>query len=264
MARPTVHLKDYVPYPFHLLDVFLNFELHSENARMESKLQFEHRAKDQTSIDLYGEALELLSVSLNGKQLIAEEGYALVQDSKVVGDVLRVKQLPPAGEPFTLEVATKIAPASNTTCEGLYQSSGNFCTQCEAEGFRRMTFFPDRPDVMSKYTTRIVADKATCPVLLSNGNLIAEEELGDGKHSATWQDPFPKPSYLFALVAGKLVALEDTFVTCSGRKVDLKIWTTEKNKDKVDWAMESLKRAMKWDEDRWGREYDLNIFNIVV
>ncbi|EKX51818.1 hypothetical protein GUITHDRAFT_134166 [Guillardia theta CCMP2712] len=258
----TVHLKDYAPYPFLLHDVFLTFELHPENTRVESRLQFEHSTKDRDSIDLYGEALELVSVSLNGKALAAEEGYVIVKDSKVVGDVLRIKHLPP--QTFTLEIVTKISPATNTTCEGLYQSSGNFCTQCEAEGFRRMTFFPDRPDVMSKYTTRIVADKSTNPVLLSNGNLIAQEELGDGKHSATWQDPFPKPSYLFALVAGKLVALEDAFTTCSGKKVDLKIWTTDKNKDKVGWAMESLKRAMKWDEDRWGREYDLNIFNIVV
>ncbi|MGD0623232.1 MAG: hypothetical protein ABSB32_00770, partial [Thermodesulfobacteriota bacterium] len=148
--------------------------------------------------------------------------------------------------------------------EGLYLAKGIFCTQCEAEGFRRITYFLDRPDVLAVYTTRIEAPKAEYPVLLSNGNLLAKGELHGGRHFAVWNDPFPKPCYLFALVAGDLGVVEDRFVTMSGRKVDLRIFVEHGNEPKAAYAMNSLKRAMKWDEEKYGREYDLDIFMIVA
>ena len=170
---------------------------------------------------------------------------------------------PPAA-PFELKITTKIKPQENTELEGLYKSSGNFCTQCEAEGFRRITFYQDRPDVMSEFTTRITADKAKYPVLLSNGNLVDSGDLDGGKHFTVWEDPFPKPAYLFALVAGDLGMIEDKFTTKSGREVALRIYVEEHNLDKADWAMVSLIKSMKWDEDVFGLEYDLDLFNIVA
>jgi aminopeptidase N len=159
---------------------------------------------------------------------------------------------------------TRIYPAKNTALEGLYRSSGNYCTQCEAEGFRKITYYPDRPDVLTKFTTRIEADKHSCPVLLSNGNLLEKGDLDNGRHYAVWQDPFPKPCYLFALVAGQLVCLEDVFVTGSGKKVLLKIYTEKRNQGKCLHAMQSLKKAMRWDEEVYGLEYDLETFMIVA
>ena len=165
-------------------------------------------------------------------------------------------------EAGTLTVHSRIAPARNASLEGLYVSSGVFCTQCEPEGFRRITYFPDRPDVLARYTVTLRADRAAFPVLLSNGNLIAQGVLDDGRHYATWHDPFPKPSYLFALVAGELEALEDTFTTMSGRPVALKIYSTPANLPRCRHAMTSIKRAFRWDEERFGREYDLDAFMI--
>ncbi len=167
-------------------------------------------------------------------------------------------------ETFTLEIVTEISPVNNTALEGLYVSKGIFCTQCEAEGFRRITYFLDRPDVLATYTTRIEADKSKYPTLLSNGNLIDHGDLAGGKHFAVWNDPFPKPCYLFALVAGDLGSIHDTFTTMSGRKVDLRIFVEHGNEPKAVYAMDSLKRAMKWDEEAYGREYDLDIFMIVA
>merc|ERR1719199_1483795 len=181
-----------------------------------------------------------------------------------MGLTLASSAIPAGTESFKLSVVTEIRPQDNTLLEGLYKSSGNFCTQCEAEGFRGITYFLDRPDVMATYRTRIEADKGKYPVLLSNGNLIEEGELEGGRHFAVWEDPFKKPCYLFALVAGKLSMKEDTFRTMSGRDVTLRIFVQEENIGKVDFAMESLIKAMKWDEDTFGLEYDLNIFNIVA
>jgi len=163
-----------------------------------------------------------------------------------------------------LETVVEIKPQENSLLEGLYKSGGNFCTQCEAEGFRGITYTYDRPDVMSKYTTRIEADKSLYPVLLSNGNLIEEGDLDGGKHYAVWEDPFKKPCYLFALVAGALKMHEDSFTTTSGKVVKLRIFVAEKDLGKVEFAMTSLKKAMKWDEDVFGLEYDLDLFNIVA
>ena len=165
---------------------------------------------------------------------------------------------------FILETEVVIEPEKNTRLEGLYQSGGNYTTQCEAEGFRRITYYPDRPDVMTTFTVRIEADKKTCPVLLSNGNLTESGDAGGGRHFAVWKDPFPKPCYLFALVAGDLTHIHDTYKTKSGRKVDLYIYVRHGDEDQCQWAMESLKKSMKWDEDVYGLEYDLDIFNIVA
>ncbi|MCI5146405.1 MAG: aminopeptidase N [Candidatus Electrothrix sp. AR3] len=176
-------------------------------------------------------------------------------------NILHIAQVP---EQFELEIETRINPKNNTALEGLYLSSGNYCTQCEAEGFRRITCWPDRPDVMAVFTTTIIGPQDTCPVMLSNGNLIEHSVLEEGRHTATWHDPFPKPSYLFALVAGNLVQIADQFTTCSGRVVDLHIYVEERNQTKCEHAMESLKKSMRWDEEVFGREYDLDIYMIVA
>ena len=168
------------------------------------------------------------------------------------------------GDRATIETEVEIAPLANTKLMGLYASSGMLCTQCEAEGFRRITFFPDRPDVLSKYHVRLEGDAAAFPILLSNGNRVGAGETADGRHWAEWDDPFPKPCYLFALVAGDLEANRDSFTTMSGRKVDLAIWVREADLPRTAHAMNSLKQAMAWDEQVYGREYDLDLFNIVA
>ncbi|KAL0447935.1 UNVERIFIED_CONTAM: Puromycin-sensitive aminopeptidase [Sesamum latifolium] len=204
---------------------------------------------------LDGIDLKLISLKVDGKEL-KEDDFCV--DSRHL-----TLSSPPSGK-FTLEILTEIYPQKNTSLEGLYKSSGNFCTQCEAEGFRKITFYQDRPDIMAKYTCHIEADKSLYPVLLSNGNLIKQGEMEGNKHYAIWEDPFVKPSYLFALVAGQLESRDDTFITRSGRKVSLRIWTPAQDLPKTTHAMYSLKAAMKWDEDVFGLEYDLDLFNIVA
>lgn len=201
--------------------------------------------------------VELVSVSVDGAE-IAKADYEVTPKAKL----LLSKGLPSdpkAGSPFELTIVTRIKPSANTSLEGLYVSGGNFCTQCEAEGFRGITFFPDRPDVMARYTTKLVADRAKFPVLLSNGNKVAEGvcEKDAGRHFALWEDPFPKPCYLFALVAGDLALTEGTFTTASGRDVALRFYCEARDASKVGFAIESLKKAMKWDEEVFGLEYDL-------
>ncbi|NND50432.1 MAG: aminopeptidase N, partial [Rhizobiales bacterium] len=203
---------------------------------------------------LKGEALTLERICLDGSE-IGAENYVHKNDELTLSNV-------PAG-PFTLEIETVVAPAANRALTGLYLSNGVYCTQCEAEGFRRITFHPDRPDVLSVYTTRIEAPKAAAPVLLSNGNLVEAGENGD-RHFAVWHDPFPKPSYLFALVGGDLAMVEDGFKTMSGRNVGLKIYVEQGKSDRASYALEALKRAMAWDEEAFGREYDLDLFMIVA
>ena len=202
---------------------------------------------------------ELVSARVDGENL-PSSAYVVEAD----GDdtVMTITSVPTTT--FTLEITTKFKPQENTELSGLYKSSGTFCTQCEAEGFRSITYYPDRPDVMSVFTTKITADKTKYPVLLSNGNLVKSETLDGNAHSATWNDPWRKPCYLFALVAGDLAVVEDSFTTMSGREVALKIYAQRKNIDRCDFAMASLKRAMKWDEERFGLEYDLDLFNIVA
>lgn len=249
------YLKEYAPPRYLVDEVYLKFELSPGDTLVTSRLKMRRNPLGAGGpFELYGENLIIESISIDGVALNENEyGYS--------DDILTVAEVPLE---FTFQSSARIAPKDNTALEGLYLSSGNYVTQCEAEGFRRITFYPDRPDVMSIFTTEIIADKSSCPVLLSNGNRVEEESLEDGRHRAVWHDPFPKPSYLFALVAGNLAFHEDHFITASGREVTLRIYVEPHNREKTSYAMESLKRAMKWDEERFGREYDLDIFMIVA
>jgi len=252
--------KDYTPTPYLVETVSLSFNLNEDVTTVESKSHFVTNplvACDVgTEIYLNGRSdMKLNSVKINSN-VVPVENLELKKDS------LTIKSPPSA--PFDLEITTEIKPQENTLLAGLYKSSGNYCTQCEAEGYRGITYYYDRPDVMSKYDVRIEAEKSRYPVLLSNGNLASKGDLPNGRHFTYWIDPFPKPCYLFALVAGDLACVEDSFTTQSSKVVTLRIYVQHHNKDKVHHAMNSLKQAMKWDEDRFGREYDLELFNIVV
>ncbi|WP_334129027.1 aminopeptidase N [Sneathiella sp.] len=257
LAKPAaIHLRDYKAPEFLIKTVDLRFELGEEETIVTSQLALTRNDRQATALALNGEHLELVSVKLDGRPLSARE-YRRT-------DKLLTIPVSASIDEFTLEIVTRIRPQENTALEGLYKSSGNFCTQCEAEGFRRITYYLDRPDVMATFTTRIVADAARYPVMLSNGNLTGKTLLPDGRTEVTWHDPHPKPAYLFALVAGDLARVEDHFTTRSGRNVTLQIFVEKGNEDKCDHAMESLKKAMRWDEEKYGREYDLDIFMIVA
>ena len=252
----TTYLKDYAPPAYRIPTVDLRFELGEDHTMVHSRLHV-IRAKSTpagTPLVLDGQHLELIALELNGAPLAADR-YQVDANHLTLRD-------PPAE--FELAVVTRIRPQDNAALEGLYQSSGNFCTQCEAEGFRRITYFLDRPDVMAVFTTTLVADQARYPVLLANGNPVASGELEDGRHWVRWHDPFPKPCYLFALVAGHLQQIEDQFITRSGRTVTLRIYVEPENMDQCDHAMYSLKQAMAWDEERFGLEYDLDLYQIVA
>lgn len=254
-AQP-VRLKDYRPPDWLVETVALDISLHPTQTKVRSMLSLKPNPEAAAApLVLDGDGLTLTSLKLDGITLSAEN-YVAAPDS------LTIPQVP--NRPFMLEIETLVDPTANTQLSGLYQSSGTFCTQCEAEGFRRITYFPDRPDVMSVYTTRIEASKTETPVLLSNGNLIESGELSGGRHFAVWNDPHPKPAYLFALVGGNLVHIEDHFRTLSGRDVTLRIYVEPGKQARCGYAMESLKRAMRWDEEKFGREYDLEIFMIVA
>ncbi|WP_321370600.1 aminopeptidase N [uncultured Desulfuromusa sp.] len=252
----TNYLKDYKSPPYLLDQVELNFNLKDSATQVSSVLHLSlnpDREGVPEPLILDGEQLKLLEVKLDGQIL---ESHQYQQD-----DVhLQIHQVP---SEFTLEIKTEIDPLNNTALEGLYLSSGNFCTQCEAQGFRRITFYPDRPDVLARFRVRIEAEKKY-PVLLSNGNLLEEGKLSSGRHYAVWEDPFRKPCYLFALVAGDLVCLEDHYMTASGRDVLLQIYVEERNGDYCDHAMLSLKKSMQWDEETFGLEYDLDRYMIVA
>ncbi|XP_022760268.1 puromycin-sensitive aminopeptidase-like isoform X1 [Durio zibethinus] len=255
-APKEIFLKDYKSPDYYFDTVDLKFSLGEEKTIVASKITVFPRVEGSSSpLDLNGVDLKLILIKVNGKEL-KEGDYYL--DSRHL-----TLPSPPSGK-FTLEIVNEIQPQKNTSLEGLYKSSGNFCTQCEAEGFRKITFYQDRPDIMAKYTCHIEADKSLYPVLLSNGNLIEQGDLEGGKHYAVWEDPFKKPCYLFALVAGQLESRDDIFVTRSGRQVSLRIWTLAQDVPKTAHAMYSLKAAMKWDEDVFGLEYDLDLFNIVA
>jgi aminopeptidase N len=251
----TIYRKDYTAPTYLVETVELGFDLDPARTIVANRLTLRRNPDSgRRDIELVGEDIELVAIRLNGKTL-DEDGYALE------GGVLRI---PDAPETVTLEIESICVPESNTTLSGLYVSNGNFYTQCEAEGFRRITFFPDRPDVMAKYTVMLRADKEKFPVLLSNGNLVEEGELPGGRHYAKWEDPFKKPSYLFALVAARLVCQEETFRLKDGRDALLQVWVEEGNLDKTDYAMQSLKRSIRWDEERWDLELDLDRFMIVA
>jgi aminopeptidase N len=251
----TIYRKDYTP-PSYLVDtVELGFDLDPARTIVANRLTLRRNPESaQREIELYGEDIELVALRVNGKALGNKEFV-------VEGNLLRILNAP---EEVTLEIETLCVPEKNTTLSGLYTSNGNFFTQCEAEGFRRITYFPDRPDVMAKYTVMLRADKERYPVLLSNGNLVEEGELGDGRHYAKWEDPFKKPSYLFALVAARLVCQEEKFELADGREALLQVWVEEGNLDKTDYAMQSLKKSIRWDEERYGLELDLDRFMIVA
>jgi aminopeptidase N len=251
----TIYRKDYTPPAFLVDTVELGFDLAPARTVVANRITLrQNPASSSHDIVLHGEAIELVQLRLNGKQLDVGD-YTLTEST------LTIRKAP---ADVVLEIETICAPVENTTLSGLYVSNGNFFTQCEAEGFRRITFFPDRPDVMAKYTVMLRADKAAYPVLLSNGNLIEEGDLGDGRHYAKWEDPFKKPSYLFALVAAKLVCQEETFKLADGRDVLLQVWVEEGNLDKTDYAMQSLKNSIRWDEERFNLELDLDRFMIVA
>ena len=260
----TTYLKDYRPPPFTIETTDLHFDLYEDHASVVSKLLFKCSGdSDVTSLQLHGQLLKLEKVLING-QLLNPDQY--IQDDENLTIPALDGLLGASFEEFLFECHTRIEPQNNTALEGLYKSKKMFCTQCEAEGFRRITYYLDRPDVMSVFTTTVAAEKAKYPVLLSNGNNIASGDV-DGapdRHWVTWEDPFKKPSYLFALVAGDLLSLDDTFVTCSDREIELRIFVEEKDIDKCNHAMLSLKNSMRWDEEVYGREYDLDIFMIVA
>ncbi|MCL6729977.1 aminopeptidase N [Sphingomonas hankyongi] len=243
--------EDYRPPDWLVPEISLDFDLDPQRTRVRASLEIVRNGDHDRPLRLDGDELTLISARVDGREV--EPGL----DGKQL-----VLDLP--GSRAMVETEVEIAPAANTKLMGLYASGGILCTQCEAEGFRRITFFPDRPDVLSRYRVRMEADKDRFPILLSNGNNIAAGEEGDGRHWAQWEDPFPKPSYLFALVAGDLKANSDSFTTMSGRKVALNIWVREADLPKTAHAMESLKLAMAWDEKVYGREYDLDLFNIVA
>lgn len=256
-APKTVHLEDYAPPPFLVDEVDLRFELGEDATRVVSRLLLRRNpesAGDRRHVVLDGVSLPLEAARLDGEALDPER-FVLSDES------LLIRGVP---DRFTLETETRLKPQDNTALEGLYQSNGVFCTQCEAEGFRKITWFPDRPDVMARYKTILVSDPRRCPVMLSNGNPVEQGTLDDGRHWIRWEDPYPKPSYLFALVAGNLACIEDSFTTMSGRKVALRIYVEHHNADKCDHAMQALKKAMRWDEETFGREYDLDIYMIVA
>ena len=257
MSDPQpVYLSDYQPPAYHVTHTELTFDLDPTETRVKARLTMQrHPSADAAApLVLNGEHLSLRALAIDG-QALSDTDYQLTDESLTIARV-------PAT--FTLESDVAISPSSNTALEGLYQSNGMYCTQCEAEGFRRITYYPDRPDVMATFKVTVIGDAHKEPVLLANGNPIAQGQLEGGRHFVTWEDPHPKPCYLFALVAGDLKKVEDHFTTMSGRDVTLQLWVEEENLDKTDHAMASLKRAMRWDEETYGREYDLDLFMIVA
>jgi aminopeptidase N len=252
-----VKLENYSPSPFLITEVFLTFELHEHQSKVHSVLKINGNPEYEgplAELVLDGQDLKLLSLKLDG-EILTKDKYSLTPEKLYISV---------SKQTFSIEVETEINPSANTALQGLYKSGNIFCTQNEPEGFRRITYFLDRPDIMAKYKTKIIADKKQFPVLLSNGNLVDSGDLDNGRHFVEWHDPFNKPSYLFALVAGDLGLLRDNFVTKSNRNIDLRIYSDKGNEDKCKFAMESLKKAMKWDEDTFGLEYDLDIYMIVA
>lgn len=254
VSPKAVYRKEYAPPAYRIETVDLDVALGEESTRVASRLAIRAAADRPGPLVLDGEGLDLVSIRVDG-DILPQAAYTVAEDSLTIHS-------PP--RQFTLETEADIRPQDNTALEGLYKSRGSFCTQCEAEGFRRITWYLDRPDVMAVFTTRISGDKARYPVLLSNGNPIERGDLPGGRHFDVWHDPFPKPCYLFALVAGDLACAEDRFTTRTGREVKLRIYVEPGREDRCGHALESLKKAMRWDEETFGLEYDLDIFMIVA
>ncbi|MGQ0286255.1 aminopeptidase N [Pasteurellaceae bacterium 22721_9_1] len=255
MLSKAKYRKDYKTPDFTIKHIFLDFQLDPQHTQVTAISQFERLNPEAKQLRLDGDSFQFVSIKLNGNAFTAyqKDGESLTLD-------LSQQDL----AQFELEIVTNLLPAENTSLQGLYQSGEAICTQCEAEGFRQITYTLDRPDVLARYDVRITADKARYPYLLSNGNRVANGELEDGRHWVEWQDPFPKPCYLFALVAGDFDLLQDKFTTQSGREVALELYVDRGNLNRADWAMQSLKKSMKWDEQRFGLEYDLDIYMIVA
>ncbi len=256
---PTTFLKDYTPFSHRIDRIELDIALRPEETRIRSRLLVAPNPKAASQgrqLVLNGEHITLISLSVDGRRL----GTG---DYEIGEDRLIFNELP--SQPFELAIENSCSPKANTQLSGLYLSNGIYCTQCEAEGFRRITYYPDRPDVLSRFRVRLEAEREAAPVLLANGNPVAQGSIeGTTRHYAVWDDPFPKPAYLFALVAGKLARVEDSFVTRSGRKIDLHIYVEPGKEDRCPWAMQSIKAAMAWDEKTFGREYDLDLFMVVA
>ncbi len=252
-AAKAIYLSDYRPPIYTTDQTDLRFDIEDGKTTVSSTLNV-RRQGDGDTLELLGEDLTLVSVAVDGRELSSNE-YELTHTSLTVFGLEHQHEI---------RIVTEICPEKNTALEGLYRSSSMYCTQCEAEGFRKITYYQDRPDVLSTFRTTITADAQSYPNLLSNGNLIHEAILPDGRKEVIWEDPFPKPSYLFALVAGDLAVLEDSFTTMSGRTVALQIFSEPHNIGQCDYAMDVLKRSMRWDEERFGREYDLDIFMVVA
>ncbi len=252
-----VRLADYRPPDFLIDRVSLDIALHPSRAEVRAVLDVRLNPNVASSgpLVLDGDGLAFVRAALDGVDLGADAFSAKPEAFTLYA---------PPPRAFKLAIETVLDPSSNTQLMGLYRSSSCYCTQCEAEGFRRITYFLDRPDVLAVYTTRIVADKSEAPVLLANGNLVESGEIGDGRHFAVWHDPFPKPAYLFALVGGDLARVADRFTTASGRDVALEIYVEHGKEPKCGYAMDALKRAMRWDEEAFGLEYDLDVFMIVA
>ena len=257
LTRKSIKLSDYTVYPFLIPSIYLDFNIGNDDVIVQSSMIIKTELKKSSKLILQGYQIQLLSISINGKELSVEE-YSLSENQLVVFT-------PPLSE-FELKIKSKIDPFRNTSLEGLYLSSGMLTTQCEAEGFRRICYHPDRPDVLSKYTVRIEADRSLYPVLLSNGNKIYSSNLTNNnhRHEIIWEDPFPKPSYLFALIAGNLNKVTEKYVTKNGRLIDIKIYVEPGYEKYTKHAIKSLKKAMKWDEDKYELEYDLNEYKIVA
>jgi aminopeptidase N len=250
----TILRQDYRPPDFRVRHLHLDFDLEPHATIVRSRIELERIGEPDAALVLDGRKLELVSIALDGR-ILGPAQYIRDSEHLTILDI---------GRHAVLEVVTRLDPAANTSLDGLYRSSGSFCTQCEPEGFRKITYYLDRPDVMAPMTVRMAADKAEYPVLLSNGNPIETGDLPDRRHFAVWDDPFPKSSYLFALVAGDLSHIDDSFTTASGRAVKLGIYAAPADLDKLDHAMHSLKASMRWDEETYGREYQLDVFNIVA
>jgi aminopeptidase N len=249
-----IRLADYEPPAFLVDEVHLDFSLEPAATRVKARLTVRRNGDHERALEFDGERLNLKRVAIDGETLVPQR--VTVTDAS-----LRIHDVP---DVFTLETEVEIDPSANTALMGLYISGGRFCTQCEAEGFRTITYFPDRPDVLSRYTVRIEADKASYPRLLSNGNRVETGDLEGGRHYAVWKDPFPKPCYLFALVAGQLDVLEDSYETLTGRKIELAVYVDTGMARRAEYALDALKRSMRWDEEAFGREYDLDLFMIVA
>ena len=248
--------KDYAPLPYLVDSVSMNIDIREEQTMVTATLRVQPQASSAGQpLDLDGVDLVLYSVELDGKALVRGDEFELTYDG--------LRLLEPPQKDFELKTVVAIKPELNTQLSGLYKSGGMYVSHCEAQGFRRITFFQDRPDVMAKYDVRIEAD-SKYPVLLSNGNEVGSGDAGGGRKWASFSDPFRKPSYLFAAVAGELGCIEDTFTTSSGRKVRLNVWSEPANVDSLDWAMQCLKDSMVWDQDTYGREYDLDVYHVVA